>query len=147
MNGTGGLGVYYEAAGGFDAFVTRAMASLQTELADEIFAQLGEHSGVRYDFWLMRDGRVTAWHPTWYPREPENGLALMWKALDVEDLLGPDWSYEMPVDDEGVPIVTREDADNWACAWSEDNARGAIYEALDDAERLMARDNSIVQCE
>lgn len=111
----------------------RIQDAILNALADEIFDQLGKHISVRYDLWLMADDTVEWRHPTW--PGPEDGLTRIWSELDVEDLLGPYWSEGLPVDDEGLPIVTEEQARVWAAGWSVNCVADIVWDALEDVAR------------
>lgn len=118
----------------------RIAQNLTDAVAEAIHAQLGpRHSDVRWDLWLMADDTVTWQHSTW--PAPEGGLAPIWTELNVEDLLGPYWSEGLDTNEDGEPIVTEEQARDWALGWATNCASDVVrdaLEAVDEQARLEA---------
>ncbi len=112
--------------------------AIQAALADEIYWQLGEHSGLCDDLWLMDDDSVQWRDPTW--QVPEDAVIRIWAELNVEDLLGPYWPEGLPLDSDGEPIVTRELAEEWAEWWAMNNAAELVYDTLDAVEQQEAQE-------
>ena len=115
-------------AGDMERMTQPDMNSMVTAVADGILwgARYGNAHGEQVVY-LLPDGTFEAWHDT-IRIVPDGALEIV-RIGNLDDLLGPDWSCDLPVDDDGRPEVTRELATEWATWWVGEFGQSTIDES------------------